>query len=100
MRRVLACSIALVGYPIYAFACCTWLAYPQPRHTLGEACWPSGFTSDGRYAVTYKRWSRRLPSGGMGEEATGPIQLWDLHTGTVAASFLDDQHHVQFHAEL
>jgi hypothetical protein len=82
--------LILVIYLGCVFLCWNELTWARPRHTLGEACWPAGFTSDGRHVVTYKRWWRRFP-GGSREESTGPVELWNLHSGAVAASVLDEQ---------
>src|SRR5260370_25838424 len=84
---------ALALYLACVFLCWNWLTWSRPRHTLGEACWPEGFTSDGRHAVTYKRWWRWLPAGGGGEESTGPVQVWDLHSCSLVASFLCEKRH-------
>src|SRR6516165_11566433 len=99
-RRLLVLLVVVVLYIGCALHCWSWFAQPRPRHILGEACWPCAFTSDGQHVVTYKRWWRSTRNGGSGEEATGPIQLWDLRTGSVMASFLDEQRHVDYHVEL
>src|SRR5262249_27687312 len=91
---------AVTLFLVCAFLCWTRLGRPEPRHILGEACWPCAFTSDGQHVVTYKRWWRTNPDGGGSEEATGPIQLWDLRTGSVTASFLNEQRRVDYHVEL
>lgn len=83
MRRfVMVVSVAVFVIGLYIFWLgLDWLAEPQRRFTLGKACWPCGFTSDGRCVVTYRR---------IEEGNTGPIEIWDLSTGALIKSILNE----------
>jgi WD40 repeat protein len=88
--RLFAAPALYAGVVLYV-----WQALaPQPRFTIAEPCRPVGFSSDGHYAVTYRHWREPVEAAGDGyyHLHTGPIQLWDLRTGTPVFSALHDQH--------
>lgn len=100
MIRRLVLLLVCVLYLGSAYLCWTLLGWPQPRHVLGEDCWPAGFTSDGRHVVTYKRSQKSTPGTGSTEQATGPVQLWDMVSGALVASVLDEKRRLSYHVGL
>ncbi len=99
MRLSFQCAALLTVYAVCCFVTWEALVFQKPRHILGEACYPASFSKDGRLLATYQRLPRRTATGTT-EKATGPIQIWDLATGTLTASFLTAEHQVRYHAEL
>jgi hypothetical protein len=93
-RQPLVIFALISGYLCLALA--VWyLLEPRPRFMIEGPCRPADFTRDGRYVATYLEWTEKLGAGGQkfgmaGHRRfeTGPVQLWDMHSGRATISVM------------
>jgi WD40 repeat protein len=87
-RRAIGLFGVITLYLLGATLLWHWLG-PAPRYVLPEGRHGHGYSDDGRYLLTAAGSYEQTGPGSVSEVRAGPVELWDLRTGSLVTSVIE-----------